>query len=399
MSKWLILLLVCAVAIPASTAAVQQEADDNTTQHSCGLAPKMNVIADQTTSNIINTNGPTAFGEPFYAYVAYDPAAELPEGPCFFSPSNPAEITSIAPTSSNNFISGATWANGQWYGCEYGSPGDTDIYTIDPNTGDMTVVGSYDPGSTGIILNGLAYDKTSGTMYACSSYDLYTIDMDTGASTQIGTFPGSPLMIAIDFDHEGNLYGIDIVNDSLYEIDTATAVTTLVGLLGYNLNYAQDMAYDSDTNTMYASAYDWVTGGGLYTINLGTGAMTFIDNFKNAAEVTGFAIPTGASVQISSLTGGLGLSLLVKNLGSEAAENVVITATFTNSTVFLPLGGTATRTIASLPSGEEQIVRILFFGFAGLLRFSNLVVTVEADNSVMREEIVEGKLALIFVII
>jgi len=89
-------------------------------------------------------------GTPFYGYVTYDPLYLLTIGPCSFMPTNPGLITSLAPTSSTGFLSGGTWAKGIWYGCE--CFGDPYIWTINPITGAMTTLGSYDPTGIGIII-------------------------------------------------------------------------------------------------------------------------------------------------------------------------------------------------------------------------------------------------------
>ena len=49
---------------------------------------------------------------PFYGYCAWDPSGKLVQGPVSFNPTTLGTITQIAPTSSTEFISGATWAVG-----------------------------------------------------------------------------------------------------------------------------------------------------------------------------------------------------------------------------------------------------------------------------------------------
>jgi hypothetical protein len=70
------------------------------------------------------------------------------------------------------------------------------------------------------------------------------------------------------------MYGHDIGTDSIYTIDTATGAATLVGLTGYDANFAQGMDFDNDDGTLYIFLY---LGGGanVYgTVDLATGAVT-----------------------------------------------------------------------------------------------------------------------------
>ncbi len=232
-------------------------------------------------------------GIKFYAYNAYDPSGQLVEGPVYFDPSDPGTITQIAPTSSIDFISGGTWGDGTWYGCEYGFNGNTNLWIINNETGDMTILGSYYPEA--FSLNGLAYDITTGNLFGCSDTNLYIIDRATGATKLIGSFriPSPCYMVGLSFDGQGNLYGDELTTDSLYIIDPTTGAAKAIGPLGINIHYAQDMEFDNNTKTMYLAAYTIapVTEGALYTCNTTTGAATKVGTFQGKARITGLAIP------------------------------------------------------------------------------------------------------------
>jgi hypothetical protein len=262
-------------------------------------ADKINIV--QTPIRPLDTAG-----TPFYGYVAYDPNGTLPEGPCYFMPTNPGNINSLAPTTSLSFLSGGTWANGIWYGCEYANPL---IWTIDETTGVMTEVGSYDPGGTGLVFNGLAFDPMTNVLYGCNSEKLYTVSMSNGESTLVGTFGISQgWMIGIAFDGTGKLYGVDISNDrtgNLYLINTSSGVATIVASLDIYIVYAQDISFDLDTGILYLAAYTWqpVQEGALYECNHVTGVTTKLGTFENAAEITCFAIPYNAPPTQPTITG------------------------------------------------------------------------------------------------
>jgi hypothetical protein len=269
-------------------------------QPSCDRAPNIRSEVEKTTKQSI------VGGTPFYGYIAYDPQSLLTIGPCYFMPTTPGTLNSLAPTTSTDFLSGGTWANGVWYGCEYSfGSGQPLIWTINEITGVMTQIGSYDPGGTGLNLNGLAYDPTNNKLYGCSSSDLYTVSMTSGAATIVGPFGiGGELMIGIAFDSSGNLYGTDLVSDSLYTINPLSGNAALVGSLGIDINFAQDMAFDWDTGILYLSAFTIVPfEGALYTCNTGTGAATKVGSFENGADVTCFAIPTNNPPTAPIITG------------------------------------------------------------------------------------------------
>jgi len=222
-------------------------------------------------------------GETFYGYICYDPGGILPNGPVSFQSDNPGTITLLKQTVSSSFISGGTWVDGIWYGCQY----DTGwLWTIDEITGNMTLIGG---GGNG--LNGLAYDLITRTMYGAGSYDLYVINMSNGGQTYVGSFNTGGVIVGIAFDGNGKLYGEDLITDSLYSISTSTGIATLIGPFGMNLNYAQDMAYDIDHSILYLSAFTAGGNGYLCTCNVTTGAVTIVGGFQRNAEIDGFAIP------------------------------------------------------------------------------------------------------------
>ena len=258
MTKKIVILIACTVLITSFLPIGTTQKIEQNEIPSCGMADITNINyrgESQITNNLCSLD---ERGTPFYGYCAWDPNSVLVQGPVYFYPSTPETITQIAPTISTEFISGGTWAAGKWYGCEFASGiGDPLIWTIHPVIGTMTQVGSYDPDDTGLSFNGLAYDPTNNIMYGCSATDLYTVNITTGASSGVGNFgiTGS-MMIAIAFDSLGNLYGTEIITDSLYSINPSNGEATKIGTdLGINLNYAQDMAFDLDTDTLYLSAY------------------------------------------------------------------------------------------------------------------------------------------------
>ena len=222
-----------------------------------------------------------------------------------FDPTLPGTLNSIATATSIDFLAGGCWAEDTWWAVEYAETSNANIWTIDHMTGTMTLFGASGSAEG---LNGLAYDPSTGTMYACSGTNLYTIDMTTAAAALVGPM-GSSVMIGIACDNAGNMYGVDLGDDSLYSINTLTGSASLIGSLGggIDLNYAQDCAYDKDNDILYLAALTIHAGnqGTLYTIDTTTGVATSIGMLgTELTEIVGFAIPysSGPSPQDVMLT-------------------------------------------------------------------------------------------------
>ena len=115
----------------------------------------------------------------------------------------------------------AVSASGTLYGIDFGS----DLYRIDPATGDAT-----DIGPTGYAVNGLVVSPT-GTIYASGNDCLITIDPTTGA----GTLVGSPQYTSsgdLAFDASGDLYMTAIgtsSGDQLVQFETLDRLSQFGG--------------------------------------------------------------------------------------------------------------------------------------------------------------------------
>ncbi len=239
-----------------------------------------------------------------YADVAYDASGAL-SGPATFSLRNPGAITDLAPgnpyTNPDSWLTAADWINGGWWGTDYNG---NDWWQIDTTTGAGT-----DNGDVGLGMTGVAWDPVADILYGVS-YDgvnyvnnLYTMNKLTGVPTLIGTltwggtaFDGLIIDIAWN-NNNSTLYGLDLGYNAVFTIDPATlAITPLGYTVGYDLNYAQGMAFDQDTGYLYLAAY--AGGGALMWVNTVQpdadgllGEAYVIGIFQNNSEVDGFVIP------------------------------------------------------------------------------------------------------------
>jgi hypothetical protein len=232
-----------------------------------------------------------------YADVAHDASGAL-SGPATFSLRNPGAITDLAPgnpyTNPDSWLCAADWINGGWWGTDYYG---TDWWQIDTTTGAGT-----DNGDVGIAMTGVAWDPVADVVYGVNANNLYTLDRLTGAPTLIGqlTWDGAAfdgLFIDIAWNNNnGTLYGLDL-GHAVFTIDPATlAITPLGYTVGYDLNYAQGMAFDQDTGFLYLAAY--AGAGALMWVNTVQpdadgllGEAYVIGIFQNNSEVDGFVIP------------------------------------------------------------------------------------------------------------
>lgn len=202
----------------------------------------------------------------------------------------PTGTLSQITTDEGSFIAGADYVNNEIYGIRYSESGNSPLVKINPTTGIVTTIGGGAPS-----LTGFAYDVTTGTAYVMD-FDgvLYSINLNNGTVTQIGGSYTSAIALACGGD--GTLYAVSVGTDDLATINKTTGAATVVGGLGVDIGYAQDIGYDRDNNILYGTLYS--SEGGLYTINTSTGAATLITTLDD--ELTGFAVPYTVSGPIAT---------------------------------------------------------------------------------------------------
>lgn len=218
-------------------------------------------------------------GVPAFAFDAYHSQFET------FDALSPGTVEVVAPTGYRLWTGGA-FVDGDFSkfyvlgGLAFIPPGDADmLVAIDTATGAETIIGPADSQSYG--WNGMAYDSTSGNLYAvagCGTNSrLAAIDRQTGTATPIGTLPNETCTIAIAIDAGGDMYGLDIVTDALYAIDKTTGDDALIGSIGFNANYSQDMAFDQSTGILYLAGFDAdASTDSIYTVDVTTGLASVV---------------------------------------------------------------------------------------------------------------------------
>lgn len=172
------------------------------------------------------------------------------------------------------------------------------LFTINTLSGEVATVGDASNGLDEAY-TGLAYDGVTRALYASSSEcgvvsHLWTLDRDSGAPTLVGAIDGADCITAIAIDAQGAMYGLDISADALFAIDKTTGDAALIGSIGFDANYAQDMAFDRSTGTLYYAAFNQDTfSDEMRTVNLVDGSTALIGGIGTTlGEVDAMAIET-----------------------------------------------------------------------------------------------------------
>ncbi len=204
----------------------------------------------------------------------------------------PGALNPVGPTGATNFLGGGAFgpggvAAGFMYVLDTSSsdPASQALYTMSLTTGALTLVGSSvpnNPGNTGESWGGMAWDNTTGTMYACAAVcgtgaSLYTIDLVDGTPTLVASMTGSLCPIAIAIDCTGQMYAYDISQDTFGTVDKTTGTYTALAPLGFDANFGQGLGYDNQADTMYMAAFNNTTlQAELRIVDLNTGANTLV---------------------------------------------------------------------------------------------------------------------------
>ncbi len=269
------------------------------------LEVSVNLSGDEDTSNdMYSTNlyiidYPSTYNlNTVYSYVAYDGDTSGDDNNLVTFDISNGNKTAVAPLVTGDFLIAGTFINNVMVGVEYGT---NNIYLIS-GTGEAHKLGALTGDIGSEIVTGIAYDAALGQAFVCTGAVLLSVDINTLNTTVIGAMNNAGgVMIGIDVDNNGNMYGIDLGDDQLYSIDPTTGAATAIGALGVDISYAQDMGADPTTGNLYGTLYEVGGGtGGLYSIDKVTGAATAIGT-PDADEYTVCAI-LGTTVSISENT-------------------------------------------------------------------------------------------------
>ena len=239
-----------------------------------------NVANDELVDNCVVGEGDIAY--------CWTSGGDITRGPSYFYLQDPGTVYEIAEITTGWFYSGA-WANNTWYIGDYIGK---ELVIVDPADGSTTTVGSFGT----MFIDGLAYDNSTSTMYGTSSQDvLYTIDLTTGAATEVGDFNVTGSSFGnLACSLTGDLYSVNRDDASLYSVNKATGVATIIGT-GLGITFtteAQDIEYDLSNDILYIASNESTSITNLRIVDVAAGlASAPIGAFPGGPQVCGFAVP------------------------------------------------------------------------------------------------------------
>jgi hypothetical protein len=185
-------------------------------------------------------------------------------------------------------------------GILYAHDEDNIFYRVNSTTG--AIIQQITPPSGTVWLSDMSYDYIANTMYGVKDNILYTVNLATGGLTQVASLSldivtASVRTFAINLS--GNAFVV-ATDGNFYSVNKSNGQCTLVGSTGQtDVNYAQSMTFDHNTNILY-----WAHSGNVNdwwrTINPTTGQATFL---ANAYEMTCPHIPYQAGDPCDAISG------------------------------------------------------------------------------------------------
>jgi hypothetical protein len=263
---------------------------------SAGPAPSALRHASANKSKGSRFHLPFSGGVPVFAYDLPNAQFET------FDALTPGAVNVVAQTESSMWVGGA-FVNGDFSkfyvlgGTAFVPlPNGNTLARIDTTTGARTIIGTADDNGYG--WNGMAWDSTTGKLFAVSgcgtNSKLVTLDISSGAVTPVGSLPNEFCTVAIAIDGNGDMYGLDLAAQGLFAIDKTSGADALIGSVGFNANFAQDMAFDQSTGILYLAGFDADSmTGGMYTVDVTTGLATLIGpQGASSGEIDAMGIET-----------------------------------------------------------------------------------------------------------
>ncbi len=194
-------------------------------------------------------------------------------------------------------VAGTTYFAGDFVGRDFSRMYVIDYYlkevhSLDRATGADTTIGACNPLS-GQVWTG-ATGTADGTLYASSadglSSYLYTVNIATGTATVVGQITNAPGIIDIAINADGEMYGVDTEGNSLVRIDPATGAGTVIGPIGFDVDFAQSMGFEEESGVLYLAAYNVDTSRGeLRIANTATGHSVLVGAFPDNAQTDALA--------------------------------------------------------------------------------------------------------------
>lgn len=225
------------------------------------------------------------------------------------------------------------------------SPATSTLVELDPATGNLLAT----IGDVGYAVNGMAYDATTGNLYATTTtWDpvfpggLIIINPATAAATPVGSGSGQDVNVPA-VNAAGQLFGWTESGDDPVLWNKVAGTISVIGDSGIATRL-EGLDFDN-TGTLYlVQDYDWNQDGqSVYTINTTTGAATAVGALTTLPN--GYA-HHGKFHPVTNLyygidgtlgrTGTITRNLLVINVSTLTLVNTIPTVDYLHTLVFLP---------------------------------------------------------------
>ena len=241
------------------------------------------------------------------------------------------------------------------------------LYTIDPNTGVASPVGS----STGFArVSAIDFNPLTGVLYgvgtdAQGGVDLITISTTTGMATAVGSLNLASGMTVTDmsFRSDGTLYAIDnSFTPGIYTINLNTGNATLLGTNNSTNFVAGEALVFNSSNTLFHVGTNTSDGtNSIDTVNQMTGAFTS----TGTMVAYPFAVPNNprANAMDYDLTSGILYASILNQRTNYIGEIDLATGAVSN--VQLTISGL--DGLAVLPSGVPDSMSTIWLGLPVLL--------------------------------
>lgn len=192
---------------------------------------------------------------------------------------------------STTMVTLARSTGGELYGVNEASSTDQRLHEISRTTGASTTVADLvDPGDTEEMFSGLTA-VPGGSLYATAitsglssfSNQLFRVNRETGAAAPIGSAQAGVAILSLAGACDGTLYGVD-ESFRLVTVSRSTGVRSIVAPLAPFITPPDGvaLAFEHETRTLFALAYDSDDPERIYEVDADTGALT-ATSFTNGA--------------------------------------------------------------------------------------------------------------------